>query len=121
VIGSKDEPSAEGESCVDEDGAEEESEDVGGRSSEGEDEDVVRAEEAEVAEDAEPDEEVADPEEDGAHVPRLTSQLLVLDLLLEGRANDDEHVIQDDEQVPEVEEFKPVPHTQIFVEITLEK
>lgn len=119
MVRSEDEPPAEGESGVDEEGAEEESEHGGEGLLERDDEHVVGAEEAEVPEHAEPDKEVARPEEDAAQVPHVVLHVLVLHELLDDGSADEEHVVHDDEDVPEVEELQPVVFAQSTVEMPL--
>lgn len=62
VVRSKDEPSTECESAVDEQGTEKETKDWGESFLKRDDQHVVRAKEAEVAEDTEPDKQVARPQ-----------------------------------------------------------
>ena len=76
MVGSEDEPSAEGEAGVDEQGAEQEPQNGRKGFLQRHDEHVVGAEEAQIAQHAEPDEQVARAQQDAAHVPHVAVDVL---------------------------------------------
>ena len=112
MVGAEDHPASEGEANVEEEGADEEPEHVGRRALHREDEHVVGPEEAQVAQDPEPDETVAGAEHEAAHVPHVAHDGPALDELLDDGAHDDEAVVGADHDVPQVEELAALLHGQ---------
>ena len=76
MIRSEYEPAAEGESGVDEQGAEQEAQHRGEGFFQRHDQHVVRAEEAQVAQHSEPDEEIARTQQDAANIPQRVRYVL---------------------------------------------
>ena len=103
MIGPENGPSAEHEAHVDERRADDEAHDVGHGSLQRENEDVVVLEKAEVAEHAEPNEEVPETEEESAEVPQVPVGIARLDHLLDHRPDDDQDVVDAYHNVPAVQ------------------
>ena len=69
---------------------------------------VVGLEELQVAQHTEPDEQVAGAQHDAAHLEVVRAPALDLDL--KRRADHNERVVDDDHQIPEIEELQPIAH-----------
>jgi hypothetical protein len=121
VIGAENEPSAKGESGVDEQGTKQEAEDRREGFLKSDNEHVVRAEETQVAQNSEPDEKVSGAQQKAAHVPQIRFNVFVLHQLLDDGASHQQDVVDDDQHVPQVEEFQLVVFTQMPPKVPHEK
>ncbi len=109
MIGPEDEPAGQHKTRVEKAGAQQETKDVGRGAFHRQDEYVVGAKEAEVAQEAEPDEEAAGAEEQARHVPQVgVLAHAQLNAELGEAGEDDKEVVDADHDVPEVEELQPL-------------
>lgn len=77
---------------------------------------VVGLEEAEVAQDAKPHQQVADAEQQRTSIPLVGCEVLSLNLFFDSRSEDEQNVIEADHDVPAVDELPLAGSTQFLTE-----
>jgi len=105
VVGPQDNPTSKGKPDIKEKGADEESEHVRGRSLHGQNEDIVSFEEAKIAKNSKPDQQIPSSKHQTANIPHVPHYRPGLYEALDDRPHDDKAVICADHHVPEVQEL----------------
>ena len=103
MIGTENGPPAKNEAHVNKRCADYEAHDVGHGSLQCENEDVVVLEKTEIAEHAEPNEKVSEPEKECAKVPQIPIGVARLYHLLDDRSDDDQNIVDAYHNVPAVQ------------------
>lgn len=121
VIRTEDEPAAEGEAGVEQQRAQQEAPDVRQRLLQRQNHHVVRLEEAKVAQHAEPHQQVPHAQQQRAGVPLIGGEVLALDFLLDGGAENQQYVVEADHDVPHVDELPLAVAAQLVLETSDEE